>query len=242
MQDVTLAFIGGPLQGQRIELEVADQGVIIGRQPDRGGLELKGADSSVSRSHARLLSSGGDIVLENLSPNGTKVNEQVTLDRVTLQPGDQVTIGDRYAFSIQWKSFAAELARGMETEEPGSVVSQGALASPVVRAVIAVYLLGMVGVAVWFALQDSDTGIPDEWAALELAYQDYVAEGVSDQERAARIARADALVEEIRILRTRKVRTGVSSICREIMSLDKDVRSPFFQYGAACVGSRYLGN
>ena len=58
MQDIKIRFTSGPLRGHSAEVEVGD--VMIGRQPGNGGVELKGAETSVSRQHAQLVEDGGD--------------------------------------------------------------------------------------------------------------------------------------------------------------------------------------
>ena len=100
MQDVTITFTDGPLRGRSFEFEVGL--VRIGRMPGDNGLELKGADTSVSRVHAELREDGGGVKLHNVSPNGTTVNDKIVLDSIGLQPGAVVRIGPRHPFTISW--------------------------------------------------------------------------------------------------------------------------------------------
>jgi pSer/pThr/pTyr-binding forkhead associated (FHA) protein len=232
MQDVTITFTGGPQQGRRIEVEVTREGVAIGRLPGPGGVELKSADSSISREHAKLIARGGEVELENLSANGTVVDGKLVLDRVLLQPNVEIKIGDTCAFSVDWTSFNADVTK--EKKEEKSTATPGPLASPIVRAVVGVYVLGIVGVGVWLAMED-ETIAGDDWPALEKVYEKYEPDGDAEASRAARMDRAKDLVDELRVHKTRGIDRENKIICREIMSLDADVNSPFFRYGASCL-------
>ena len=237
MQDVQVRFSSGPLRGQSYDFEVGQ--VAIGRLPGEGGLELKGADSSVSRSHAELVDNGGDIELRNLSPNGTEVDGKVVLDSVVLKPGAEIKIGSDHSFSVQWKSFAPEAPAWGTELKPRTPKKKGPLSSPVVRAVIGVYLLGLVGVAVWISSFDSGSGVaPDEWPALQAAYEAYDHPSFSEEEKAARTERAKVLVLRLRALRTRERTQDIEALCREIMGLDSNTDSPLYRFGAQCLGSR----
>lgn len=238
MQDVTIIFVDGPLRGRRYEFEVGS--VEIGRLPDEGGLELKGADTSVSRVHALLVEEDGDIELRNRSPNGTKVDGKLVLDSVILAPGARVEIGERHPFEVQWVSLRQKIApESATTRASRPVLKQGPLSSPIVRAVIGIYLLGIVALAVWLGTVDEGGTIAaDDWPALESAYASWEGGSVTAERRGTNLERAKLLVRELRVLRTRGTSRDVELICREIMSLDKSIDSPLFQYGARCLAGQ----
>ncbi|MDB4261614.1 FHA domain-containing protein [bacterium] len=237
MQDVTITFIAGPMKGSDAEFEVGK--LLIGRQPGPGGLELRHADQSVSRVHAQLTESEGKITLLNRSPNGTMVAEKLVLDTAALRPGSKVQVGDSHVFEVNWASFTATSQDKGKGEKTQSAVSSGPLASPLVRAVIGVYMAAMIGVVVWLSSSASVGPIIDDWPRLEREYAAYEPVGVPPAVLAQRSMQAQQLVREMRVLRMQRLRGDVKKICREIMSLDEDIESPLFKYGAKCLGSRY---
>lgn len=237
MQDITITFADGPLRGRKYEFEVG--WVPIGRLPEPGGLELKGADTSVSRTHAELVEREGDIELHNLSPNGTKVDGKLIIDSIVVRPGARIEIGDRHPFDVEWQALdrilPTETAR---PQESGPLVKQGPLSSPIVRAVLGVYLAGIAGVAIWLGLAGSDSAAAaDDWPALKTAYESYGAEWLDAEQRAANLERAELLVRQLRALRTQGADRGIERVCREIMRIDGEIDSPLFQYGARCLGN-----
>jgi hypothetical protein len=236
MQDVTIRFTSGPMRDRELEFEVGR--VVIGRLPGANGLELKGADTSVSREHAELVGAGGDVELRNLSPNGTKVDGKLVIDSVVLKPGAKVSVGSTHTFSVTWTAFETQVDRrpGKKASKPDA--KKGPLSSPVVRAVIVVYLLGIVGVAIWLGVMgDEDSIASDDWPRLDAAYQVYQSGSMTNAERDLRLARAEVLVRELRALRTQGVDRRVNTICREMMRIDRDPGSPLYQYGAECLGT-----
>jgi hypothetical protein len=235
MQDITVRFTDGPLRGQKMVVEVGE--VAIGRLPGKGGIELKGADTSVSRVHAELVEQDGNIVLRNLSPNGTSVNGKLIIDETKLESGAAVEIGNRFRFELTWQSFGAETVR---TVRPGkdAALKKGPLSSPIVRAVLGVYLAGMFAVAVWFAIASGDGIVGDDWPALLTAYQAWQTKDIADEMWRAREARGELLVRELRALRTQGRRNNTQAICRELMSIDSEIDSPLYRYGARCLASR----
>ncbi|HNP34703.1 MAG TPA: FHA domain-containing protein [Woeseiaceae bacterium] len=235
MQDVFLKFLDGPMRGQEIEVEVGS--VIIGRQPGASGVELKGADVSVSRQHAGLHERDGNIFLSNRSPNGTSVNGKLVLDEVQLKSGAIVEIADQCRFAVSWKTFAAEATRKVRVEK-SDALKKGPLSSPVVRTVIGVYLLGMLVVGLWLAHSAGDKGVADDWPELLIEYQAYRPDSVDDSDWQQREERGAILVRELRALKTRGRGYDAESICRELMSLDRDSESPVYRYGARCLASR----
>ena len=235
MQDVTITFIAGPMTGSEAEFEVGE--VLIGRMPGTGGLELKHASGSVSRVHAELVENNGELSLKNHSPNGTTVEGKLTLDVVAIHPGAEIQVGDNHTFQVNWVSFNPRSHDGKKDDKSQAPQKPGVLASPVVRSVIGVYMLGMVALAVWEADSGSGNVIGNDWPRLEEAYASYHPEGVSPDVLAQRVIRAQTLVGKLRVFETLGRRDDAQTICREIMSLDSDIQSPLFQYGAACLGS-----
>lgn len=237
MQDVTITFTEGPLRGRSYEFEVGR--VLIGRLPGEAGLELKGADTSVSRIHAELVERGAGVELRNVSPNGTMVDDEVILDSADIEPGARIQIGSNHHFSVNWVSFDTHVDTTESKEEPVDVVRQGPLSSPIVRAVIGVYLLGMVSVGLWLYVSSDEGALAaDDWPALATAYEDYKRTEMPEELRVTRATRAESLVRELRILKTQGLDRGAEQICREIMSIDKDSKSPLYQYGARCLASQ----
>lgn len=235
MQDISIRFVAGPMAGSSAEFEVGR--LIIGRLPGAGGLELKHADSSVSRVHAELIEDQGKIEIKNHSSNGTTVSGNLVLDSAPIEPGAQIQIGDDHVFEVHWASFDTT-DRKSHTEGKGDEPSsQGILASPVVRTVMAVYLLGMVAVGVWVSGSGSGGEITDDWPGLASVYASYQPKGISPDVLAQRATQAEFLVRKLRVSKTLGQGNEVEKICREIMSLDGDHQSPLFQYGAACLGS-----
>ena len=233
MQDIKVKFLKGPLKGQSTEVEVGD--VLIGRQPGSGGVELKGADTSVSRLHAQLVEEGGNIVIRNKSPNGTVVNGKLMLDQAVIKSGAKIGI-DVFEFQLDWKTFGAETVIRKRSSTSSQAVKKGPLASPVLRAVLGVYLGGILIVGLWVALSPEAGVAGDDWPALEAAYRAYQGEELTAEEWLAREERAKELVRELRALRTRDVDSQTRNlICRELMSIDSDARSPLYRYGAGCL-------
>jgi hypothetical protein len=236
MQDVTISFIDGPLRGRSYEFEVGR--VLIGRLPGKAGLELKGADTSVSRVHVELLEHGGGIKLRNMSPNGTKVDGKIILESVEIRPGARIDVGANHPFTIDWTSFQAYSDADKTVQTKVAPASQGPLSSPIVRAVIGVYVIGMLVVGLWLGISDDgELAAADEWPALLIEYEYYRANEMPEDMRSARVAQAELLVRKLRVLRTQDIYRGQERICRQIMTIDRDSKSPFYRYGAMCLGS-----
>jgi pSer/pThr/pTyr-binding forkhead associated (FHA) protein len=86
--DFFLEVNEGREAGRQVELR---QTIEIGRD---ASLPLALDDEQVSRRHARITLEGGRPVVEDLgSTNGTYVNDQPTLERRELRPGDRVRVG-----------------------------------------------------------------------------------------------------------------------------------------------------
>jgi predicted component of type VI protein secretion system len=89
MSDLILEIVEGPGAGKQVSLDGA---LDVGRDP---GLALHlDEDGQVSRRHARFSVSSGGAVVEDLgSTNGTYVNEQPISTPRSLRPGDKVRLG-----------------------------------------------------------------------------------------------------------------------------------------------------
>jgi hypothetical protein len=211
---------------------------MIGRQPGNGGVELKGAETSVSRQHAQLVEDGGNIVIRNKSPNGTVVNGKLMLDQAVIKSGAKIGI-DQFEFELEWKTFGAETIIKQSKGPSSDALKKGALASPVLRAVLAVYLGGIVLVGLWVVLSPDEGVAGDDWPALAAAYQEYQGDSEAAEEWQARELRAEELVRELRALRTRDIDSEKTElICRELMRIDGDARSPLYLYGARCLAEQ----
>lgn len=88
MSDVILKFITGPLQGHEFALETGKT-VILGRGDDA---HVRIVEDTVSRKHAQITCNNDEIVIEDLSKNGTYVNSR-PIRRQRLTPGDLIYIG-----------------------------------------------------------------------------------------------------------------------------------------------------
>jgi pSer/pThr/pTyr-binding forkhead associated (FHA) protein len=86
MPPANLVVIQGPRQGHRIPL--SDQCLALGR------LELGSSNALISRHHANVFCRGGSYWLEDLSKNGTWVDNQRIYGEVPLTSGSVVVIGD----------------------------------------------------------------------------------------------------------------------------------------------------
>ncbi|NRA56915.1 MAG: FHA domain-containing protein [Phycisphaerales bacterium] len=86
---LVLTVIEGPSKGKRFELP-ADEPQMLGRSSEA----LPLGDQAVSRRHAELTPDRGEWYLRDLeSQNGTLVNGNAISDRVRLQTGDTITVG-----------------------------------------------------------------------------------------------------------------------------------------------------
>ena len=237
MQDVTITFTDGPLRGRTYEFEVGH--VLIGRLPGNAGLELKGADTSVSRVHAELRERGGEIEVKNASPNGTIVNGKLILESVVIRPDAELKIGANHPFTVNWTTFE-DYARADKTVQTKTVpAAQGPMSSPIVRAVLGVYMLGMVVLGVWLMVADDGGGaVADDWPALIAEYDNFDVAEMADELRQSHTAKAESLVRELRLLKLQGYGRDAGTICRDLMSIDGDARSPVYQYGARCLGAQ----
>ena len=83
--------IGGP-QGTERTVFLAEADITVGRATTN---DVVLSDAKASRAHAQLVFSEAQWTLVDLgSANGTLLNGQPVLERVALQPGDVITVGD----------------------------------------------------------------------------------------------------------------------------------------------------
>ncbi|MCG3149302.1 MAG: hypothetical protein PCFJNLEI_02762 [Verrucomicrobiae bacterium] len=88
MAELILKCISGPLQGHEFPLD-SDQELVIGRG-DEADLQI--VEDTISRKHARIFFRNDEIVIEDLSKNGTYVNSRL-IQKAVLMPGDLIYIG-----------------------------------------------------------------------------------------------------------------------------------------------------
>lgn len=85
---MALHIVEGTQAGRRLDLQGSDE---IGRDP---GTSLTLDDQQVSRRHALVRVSGGEVVIEDLgSRNGTFVNDRPIHGAVRISSGDEVRLG-----------------------------------------------------------------------------------------------------------------------------------------------------
>src|SRR5262245_2420138 len=85
-------------EGKTTVVPLVRDEITIGRKE---GNTIRLTERNVSRRHARLLKANGKFVVSDLhSYNGVKVNGQRIGGDVSLDPGDQITIGD-YQLALQ---------------------------------------------------------------------------------------------------------------------------------------------
>jgi len=85
-----LTITEGPERGRQFPLTVRTTTLGRGR---RNSIVFQ--DAKVSRRHAEIRLQDGDFVLQDLnSRNGTFVNDQQISTPVSLEPGDQIRVGD----------------------------------------------------------------------------------------------------------------------------------------------------
>lgn len=241
MQDLRIAFARGPMAGESSSHDLG--ALLIGREPNpeagQQSLMLRGADSSVSRNHALIFDRDGEVVLQNSGANGTAVNGKLVLEETQLKPGDTIAIGANHEFRVDWQLVGSAARNASDRKEKSApVTSSGPLRSPIVRTVLAVYLLGILAVALWFSWRGgAPEEITDDWPELGAAYKEYEPAGVDAKEKARRTRYAEAILVRLRVLRANERDEDVRRLCRELMRLDADIQSPLYRYGARCLGS-----
>ena len=236
MQDVTITFTRGPQSGTVFEFELGQ--LVIGREPGDPGLELENADSSISRKHAELQENNGQVELVNLSPNGTQVDGELVTDKIGLHPGAELVFSNSHTLTVNWASFVRKTNGSRDTSQAESDSGSGPLGSPAVRAILVLYLLGMVAIAVWLSGSEEDSGVLQaNWPALREQYVAYRTDAIPEDVRKQRLAHAQLLLREIRALEVRGLREDIEPLCREVMDIDSDIHSPLFRFGVECLAA-----
>jgi hypothetical protein len=244
MQELQISFTAGPMSGQSSLHELGS--LVLGREPRPGpgqqALLLPGADSSMSRNHLLLFDRNGEVVLENLSGNGTRVNGKLVMEQAVLKPGANIDVGSHHSFRVQWELLGGQQPSTQEkvsaVKSASSVASSGLLGSPVVRTLLVVYIAAIIAVAGYLSWRGDRKGeIRDDWPELSAAYADYQPAGLEESEKARRAQLAEAILVRLRVLRANERKEAVERLCRELMRLDADIKSPVYLYGAKCLGS-----
>ncbi len=240
MRELSIEFKQGPMAGEFSRFDIGQ--LLIGREPrpepGQLSLVLRGAESSVSRNHALLEFRNGEVMLVNQGGNGTLVNGKLYTGETALKPGDTIGVGESHEFSVSWEL----VGQGQATPLPAktnaaAVASSGPLSSPLVRAVLVVYLGVILAVAAWFGLKGEGHDIlRDDWPALSEAYAEYQPPGADAAQKQRRTQLAQAAMVRLRVLRANERHNDVKRLCRELMRLDSDIASPLYRYGARCLG------
>jgi len=72
-----------------LKVRLRSQHILIGRGTD---CDIQLPDDKVSRNHARIEDKDGRHWIQNLSPNGTRVNHALVTEPQVLAPGDRIYI------------------------------------------------------------------------------------------------------------------------------------------------------
>ena len=70
-----------------LKIRLTGQGMLIGRGDD---CDIQLVDEKISRQHARIKEQGGTFWIQNLSPNGTRVNHAMVDAPQVLKGGDRI--------------------------------------------------------------------------------------------------------------------------------------------------------
>ena len=231
---LVLAMRSGPMRGQHRELDLGALGskLVLGRDPGPGGLLLDG-DGAVSRRHGELSRKGGQVVYDNLSSNGTQIGGAVVMGRKDLEPGAVLAIG-RHEIEVRYQPPTVAVRRA---EASGSPWNRGPLSRPAVRVALALYLAGLLTLAVVLALRGPSDARTAFLEARE-AYGSTYLPGLSldEPERRQRLEQAERLAAELEA-HTRAQRWQLAeATCRRMMELDSDNASPIHRFAAERLG------
>jgi pSer/pThr/pTyr-binding forkhead associated (FHA) protein len=241
MISVMITFEAGPQRGESRAVDLGN--LLIGREPaaesHQQALILVGAGQSISRTHCEIAYHLGEVRLRSISANGTKVNGKAVPGEIVLSPGDTVSPSDDIQFKISWRAPEKVQPSAVKTAEaaasPG-VLSSGPLASPLIRAVLAVYLLGIVAVAVWINVSNSGPSFDDSASAdLKSSYTKWGEERFSADELESRLSQIDADLETLRVAIAREQKQTARIICRRLRAMDATEESPVYRYAATCL-------
>ena len=104
------------VSGERVALPAGDFELVVGRSADAG---IRVADSLASRRHARLVSKGGVVAVEDLgSRSGTFVNGERAEGPTALSPGDRIRVGATEIAFDPAEDVSPPRAGGRETAAP----------------------------------------------------------------------------------------------------------------------------
>ncbi len=103
-QSFQLVMRSGPVPGEAFPLQ--NPLITIGRDP---ASDIMINDAEVSRQHARLTLQSGGYVLEDLgSTNGTFVNGQRLMGPRVLKPGEVISVGEHITLSFEIVGFDSD--------------------------------------------------------------------------------------------------------------------------------------
>lgn len=241
MMNVKLQFHAGPMRGDRHEVNLGT--LVVGREPQIEGGEtsfkLAGATQAISRSHFKLIYRLGCVYLQNLSANGTKIEGKVVFEEQELAPGTVVEPEEGTRITLSWtplRRVGAYTDTTKEAETSTSVLNSGPLASPLVRIILAVYLLAIVGLAVWLSQGNSKTAYnAEEIATLIARYEVWANNNYDEKVVAAKLDVIDKRTATLQVLLSQGDRRAARVICRELMAVDGSIKSPLYQYAATCL-------
>ncbi len=111
-------------EGKTTVVPLVRDEITIGRKE---GNTIRLTERNISRKHAKLRRSNGAFMLEDLSSyNGVKVNGKKIGNETTLQPGDQILIGD-YQLALQLEGESATATIPEQTAPTGAPVANDAV-------------------------------------------------------------------------------------------------------------------
>ena len=130
----------------------------------------------------------------------------------------------------------SETSTAEQTSESMSVLNSGPLASPLVRIVLAVYLLAILGVAFWLSQDNVENAYnAQEVAIFKTQYQIWAGETYEDDMVAAKLDLIDKRMATLQVLLLQGDRRAARVICRELMAVDGLIESPLYQYATKCL-------
>jgi len=233
---IELTVREGPLEGQKFSLDLGH--ALVGRSPGAGGVVLPG-DMLVALKHGELYEQGGKVVYRNLSPAGTLVDGKKVEGEQAVKSGAKLAFGNHHLLEIVFQSVAAGRrghrpgASGQPTE---SAEGGGLLGKPLVRVLLVVYGVGILALVVFFSSRGSGDLTADFAEVREEYSMNYSQEGTAEDEIQARLGRADALILQLEIVQRKKDWQQARKICRQLMALDSDPKSPVYQFAARQLG------
>jgi len=241
MLTIAITFQTGPQKGITQEVNIGT--LVVGREPvaegDQQALVLPGAGASVSRTHFEISYALGEVKLRGISANGTKAKDKSIAEECVLSPGAIVSPSDEVSLKLDWTPVVARATEQQKKKEPTNLAKSGPLASPVIRAVIGVYLLGIVGVAVWLGGSSGSTGF-DSGASKRLldSYRRWGTEIYSPATLEANLESVEYEMDRLRVALATGNRKAAKQICLSLRALDEDRTSPVYAYAAKCI-ARY---